>query len=147
MIRIEHEVVVDRPLAAVFAYVSDPANVPEWQAGVVETTKEEEGRMRVGLRWRVVRTFLGRRMEGTVEAAAYDSGRELPVRVVSGAIPLRVRHLFDTAAGATRIRVSAEGEPAGFVRLGSRFVARAAERQLKEDFSRLKRVLEERAAG
>ena len=147
MIRVEHELVVHRPLAAVFDYVSDPANVPEWQTGVVETTKADEGGMRVGLRWREVRTFLGRRIEGTLEATAYERGREFSLRVVSGPIPLHVRHLFDPADGGTRIRVSAEGEPAGFARLGSRVVARAAERQLKGDFARLKRVLEERVAG
>lgn len=144
MIRIEHELVVDRPLEDVFAYVTDPANVPEWQSGVLETTKEPEERLRAGTRWREVRTFLGRRMEGTLEATAYEPGAEFSLRALSGPLPFEVRHLFERAGGATRIRVVAEGEPAGFARFGQRFVARAAERQLKGDFARLKRVLEDR---
>ena len=144
MIRIEHELVVERPLEDVFAYLSDPANVPEWQTGVVETTKEEEGGMRVGVRWREVRSFLGRRMEATLEAIAYEPGREFSLRAVSGPIPLQVRHLFDRADAGTRITVLAEGDPGRFARLGSRLIARAAERQLKDDLAELKRVLEER---
>jgi uncharacterized membrane protein len=141
---IEHELVIERPLDEVFAYVTDPANVPRWQSGVLSTTKTSEEPMRAGVRWREVRTFLGRRVEGTLEATEYEPGRLFAVKSVSGTVAIQVRHLFEPFDGGTRIRVLAEGSPGRLRRLGGRFVRRAAERQLKGDFARLKRLLEER---
>ncbi len=142
---LEHEVVIERPLEEVFAYVADPANVPEWQAGVVSTTKTSDEPMATGVRWREVRNFLGRRVHGTLEATEYEHGRLFALRTVSGTAAIRVRHLFEPFDGGTRIRVLAEGNPGRLGRLGGRFVRRAAERQIRGDFARLKRVLEERA--
>ena len=142
MVGVEHEVVVERPLDEVFAYVANPGNVPEWQSGVLET--DFAGEMRVGARWREVRTFLGRRVEATLEATAYEPTGEFALRVASGPIPFSVRHFFAPAAGGTRIRIVAHGEPGGLLRFGAAVVARAAERQLRTDYSRLKDVLEGR---
>jgi uncharacterized membrane protein len=141
---VEHEIVIERPLEEVFAYVADPANVPEWQAGVVSTTKERDEPMRAGVRWREVRTFLGRRIEGTLEATEYDPDRLFALKTVSGSVAIEVRHLFERFDGGTRIRVLAAGQPGRFGRLGARFVGRAADRQLRADFARLKEVLEGR---
>jgi uncharacterized protein YndB with AHSA1/START domain len=41
--RFEREIVIDRPPAEVFAYLSDLANVPEWQGSVVELRPEADG--------------------------------------------------------------------------------------------------------
>ncbi len=142
MVRVEHEIVVERPLDEVFAYVTDPRNVPEWQSGVLET--DFDGEVHVGACWRELRSFLGRRVEATLEATAYEPASEFALRVASGRIPFGVRHLFEQVDGGTRIRIVAEGEPGGFLRLGGAVVSRAAERQLRTDYSRLKDVLEGR---
>ena len=142
MIRIEHEVVVRRPLAEVFAYVSDPMRTPEWQASVIETRRESGEPFGAGSRWREVRQFLGRRLEATVAAEVYEPEREFSVRAESGPVPFRVRHLFEEVDGGTRISVVAEGEPGRLARLGAPLVARAAETQLRQDFARLREVLE-----
>jgi carbon monoxide dehydrogenase subunit G len=145
MIEVEREVVVDRPPDEVFAYLSDPTNIPEWQSGVVEVGKESEGGMGAGARWREVRSFLGRRIEQTIEATAYEPGKEFSLAVVSGPIRFRIRHLFEPAGDSTRIRVIGRGELGGFAKLGRRFVIRALERQFEADFAKLKEVVESRA--
>ena len=141
---VEHEIVIERPLDEVFAYTAEPANAPEWQAGLVSTTKTLDEPMRTGIRWREVRSFVGRRVEGTLEATEYEPGRIFALRTVSGTIALEVRHVFEPFDGGTRIRVLAAGSPGRLGRLGGRFVRRAAERQLRDDLARLKEVLEAR---
>ena len=141
---LEHEIVIERPLDEVFAFVTDPANAPRWQSGVLSTTKTSDEPMGAGVRWREVRTFLGRRVEGTLEATEYDPDRLFALRSVSGTVAIEVRHLFETFDGGTRIRVLAEGDAGRLGRLGGRFVRRAAERQLKGDLARLKQLLETR---
>jgi uncharacterized membrane protein len=144
-VTVEHEIVIERPPWEVFAYVADPANAPEWQSGVTTTTKTAGEPMRAGVRWDETRTFLGRRVQGTLEATEYEPESLFAFRSVSGGVAIAVRHLFEPFDGGTRIRVLAEGDPGRFGRLGGRFVRRAAERQLKADFARLKQVLESRA--
>jgi carbon monoxide dehydrogenase subunit G len=144
VIKVEREIVVDRPPEEVFAYLSDPDNIPEWQSGVLEARKDSQGPMGVGARWREVRTFLGRRIEQTIEATAFEAGKEFSLEVVSGPVPFRIRHLFEAAGGGTRIRVTGEGELGGFAKLGRRFVIRALERQFETDFAKLKEVVESR---
>jgi uncharacterized membrane protein len=141
---LEHEIVIERPVDDVFAYVTDPVNAPEWQSGVLSTTKTSDEPMRTGARWREVRTFLGRRIQGTLEATEYEPGQLFALKTVSGTVAIEVRHLFEPFDGGTRIRVLAEGNPGSLGRLGGRFVRRAAERELKRDFARLKDVLEGR---
>lgn len=49
-----HEVIeVDRPQGEVFAYVADFANAAEWDPGVVESERLDEGPVGVGARYRV----------------------------------------------------------------------------------------------
>ena len=55
---------IDLPPDEVFAYATDPANVPEWQSSALETTVD--GPLQAGATGREVRTFLGRRMESTI---------------------------------------------------------------------------------
>ena len=144
MVKVEHEVFVDRPPDDVFAYVSEPENVPEWQSGVLESRRETKGPLEPGARWTEVRTFLGRRFESTLEATALEPRREFSLRVVSGPFPFEVRHLFEAEGGGTRIRVVAEGDPGRAFKLGAPVAVRAAEKLFANDFARLKQILETR---
>ena len=53
--RFDLDVRIDRPVADVFAYVTDVRNVPEWQESAVSAEWIEDGK-----RFRERRTFLGR---------------------------------------------------------------------------------------
>ena len=46
MIKIEHSVVVDRPVEEVFAYATDVSKVPEWQTSALEA--RVDGPMQAG---------------------------------------------------------------------------------------------------
>jgi polyketide cyclase/dehydrase/lipid transport protein len=50
-----HPQVIERPLAEVFAFVSDPENLPRWNYYVIGCTKLEAGPTRVGSTYRLVR--------------------------------------------------------------------------------------------
>ena len=48
LIRIEHSVVIDRPLDDVFAYLAAPWNMPEWQEAVLGSEPDRRPAHRTG---------------------------------------------------------------------------------------------------
>ncbi len=145
MVKIEFSLAVERPPEEVFEYLTDPEHLPEWQAGVIEARKESESPMGVGTQMRDVRTFLGRKMESTVEVTAYDPPTTFGLKVLSGPVPFSVMHTLESTNGGTRITFAGEAEPGGFFKLAEPIVARTAERRFKTDFETLKDLLEARA--
>jgi uncharacterized protein YndB with AHSA1/START domain len=142
MIRIEFIVEVKRPPAEVFAYLTDPANLPEWQASAIEASAD--GPIAVGTHISEVRKFLGRRMESTLEVTEYEPGAKFSLKTLSGPVPFEVRHTLRADDGGTSLTLVGEGEPGGFFKLAEPLVARQAERQFKGDFETLKELLEAR---
>ena len=144
MIKEEHSVTIDRPLGEVFAYLTDVRNGPEWQQGVLEMRPEREGAVSVGSRFTEVRTFMGRRIESTLEVTEHDPDRRFTIATLTGPVRFTVRHTFEPSGDGTRVHVAGEGEPTGFFGLGERLVGRQARRAFERDFSRLKALLEAR---
>jgi uncharacterized protein YndB with AHSA1/START domain len=142
MTRLEFSLEIERPIDEVFAYVADPANLPEWQSSAIEARMETAAPMAAGTRFVEVRKFLGRQIKSTVEVTQYDPSRRFAIRTVAGPVTFRVDHVFEPLAGATRLAVSGEGESGRLFKTGEALMIRAAERQMKGDFQRLKRILE-----
>ena len=144
MIRVEHSVTINRPPSEVFAYVSDPEKLPEWQSTALEARWETPGPIAVGSRAVEVRKFLGRRMESTMEVTGFELDRELSFRVLDGPVPFQVTQKFEAVGDGTRLDVVLEGEPGGFFKVAEPLVARAAKRQLEGDSATMKDILEAR---
>jgi carbon monoxide dehydrogenase subunit G len=140
LISFEHSVTIDRPAETVFAYLTDVRNLRRWQQGVVEI--RPGGDMGPGATFTEVRSFLGKRIESTIEVTEYEAPRLFSIKVVSGPIPFSVRHTLEPSGDATLLQVEGTGEPGGFFKLAEGLVARQAERAAKKDFARLKKTLE-----
>jgi uncharacterized protein YndB with AHSA1/START domain len=140
--RFEHEIVIARAPADVFAYLADLANLPEWQGSVVEIRPEDNGKLRTGARFTEVRRVAGRRLESTLEVETVQPDRELTLRAVAGPVPGRVRHLLEPVADGTRLRIVGELAGGGLRGLAGPLLERAARREAEADLRRLKRLLE-----
>lgn len=141
--RFEHEVVIARPPAEVFAYLSDLANLAEWQGSVREVVPDEPGPLREGARFTEVRRVAGRRIESKLEVETLAPDRELALRVVSGPMPGSVRHLLEPVGDAkTKLRIVGELSGGGLRGLAGPLIERAARREAEADLRRLRQVLE-----
>jgi carbon monoxide dehydrogenase subunit G len=136
--RYEHEVEIERAPDEVYAFLSDPESLPKWQHEVLEVRRESE------TRFTEVRTFVGRRVESTIEVTVAEPGREFSLRSEGGPVRFSIRHLLEPAGeGGTLVRVIGESEGAGgLFKLGGRLLNRAIQRRVREDFARLKEHLE-----
>ena len=95
---------VDRPADDVFAYATDPARVPEWQAGVVSGHMDGGG-TGVGARCISVRRIGGAERASTSELVHVDPPRTWSVRGIDGPIRAAVDVTVEPI-GANRSRVS-----------------------------------------
>lgn len=142
MARIEQTVEIERPPEDVFAVLTDPGRLADWQGTVVEAELEGDGPMRAGARVREVRSFLGKRIESTVEILEHEPPSRFALRSAAGPVSFHVEQSVEPTASGSRVRVSMEGEARGVMAVGSRIAVKAAERQLKSDLASLKRLLE-----
>ena len=141
--KIDLTIDIDRTPEDVFAYLTDPENLPEWQASALEC--RWEGARAAGARIHERRTFLGREVTSEVEVTAYEPDRRFALRSLAGPLPFEAVHVLEPRDGGTRLVFHGNAEPGRFFKLGGSMVRRAAERQFRTDFERLKGILEERA--
>jgi uncharacterized membrane protein len=138
----DFDVSVDRPVADVFAYVTDVRNVAEWQESAASAEWLEEGK-----RFRERRQFMGRTAELTLEVTALEPNRRFDVRTVSSPVSFEIRHTFEASDGGTVVHVHGKAKIGGMLRLAAGMAKHQAERQFRSDFERLKAVLERRDEG
>lgn len=142
MIKFGFPVDVARPVEDVFAYLTDPANLPEWQ-GTSEVTQLTEGPVSNGTRFREVHERRGFRVESVTEVTEYERNRRFHVDVVSGPIPLHGRWKLEPTAAGTRIHFRAEGRAPRNLRFAEPLLARVLQYRFRAQHRRLKRALED----
>lgn len=138
-VRFDLEITIERPAQAVFAYIADVRNLPEWQESAVSAEWIEEGS-----RFRERRSFLGRNADIELEVTAVEEDRRFDVRAVSGPVRFEIRHSFEAVGDATLLHVTAEAAIGGALRFAASMAKKQAERQFRSDLQRLKQRLERR---
>lgn len=145
MIDFDFSIDVARPVPEVFAYVTDPAMLPDWQGsdGVEPLTPGPVG---PGSRFREVRTVLGRRLESITEVTLYEPDRGFGIRIVSGPAPVDDRWSFAPIPGGTRVHFSTMGRAPRPLGALEPLIGALLERRRREHHRRLRAALERRPA-
>jgi uncharacterized protein YndB with AHSA1/START domain len=137
----KHDVLINRPIEDVFAFVADGENGAKWRPGVLDIKRiSDDG---VGSRYRQgVSGPMGRRVAADYEITAFEPPRRLEFQAIAGPVRPRGRHDFEAVDGGTRVTFSLQAEIAGWKKLllGS-MVAKTMEAEVRS-LERLKSVLE-----
>jgi uncharacterized protein YndB with AHSA1/START domain len=139
----EQSIVIDRPIAEVFAFVTDQRNTPGWQAGLVEARPLTEGPLGVGSGYALVRKFMGRRMEATNEYTEFVTDRFVAFRTLSGP-ELQASYQFEPVAEGTKVTSRVLLRIPGVMRLMEPLVGRSLRREMQIALPALKALLESR---
>jgi uncharacterized protein YndB with AHSA1/START domain len=137
---------VARPAEEVFAYVTDPSTMPEWQQGCVSGHMDAPT-TRVGSKCTTVRRIGGRDREVTTQITEYDPPRRWADRGIDGPIRAIVAVTVEPLADGSRSRVTIELDFAGHgigKLLVPLIVRRQAAGEMPENMRRLKQRLEAR---
>jgi uncharacterized protein YndB with AHSA1/START domain len=131
----------------VFAYVTDPARLPEWQESVV-SAESSETPVRVGTKARVTRRFGRREMTQTAEIAELTPPTHWAIRGLDGPVRGNVKGTIEPLENATRSRVTIEldlqGQGIGKL-LFPLFVRRRVQSEMPRNVQTLKERLERMA--
>ena len=102
MARYRASLETSRSADEVFAYLSDFATTQEWDPGVAEATRIDDGPVREGSEVRLLASFLGRTVPLTYRVVEFDP-------------PRSVTMLGENATVASRDRITVEPTPEGAV--------------------------------
>jgi uncharacterized membrane protein len=148
MVHIASELEIARPVHEVFAYVTDPGKLAEWQETTVSVTQQTPGPLRAGTRLREVRSApLGKQVESLVEVAEYEPDRVFAMRILDGPLKVDGGYRFEASPGGTRVAFEAQGELHGPLRAMAPLVRRVLARQFGVYHRRLKEILEGQTSG
>lgn len=137
------ETVIQRPVGDVAAFASEPDNAPIWYENIKAVEWKSSRPLAVGSRLAFVAHFLGRRLAYTYELVELVPGKKLVMRTAEGPFPMETTYEWHPEGdAATRMTLRNRGEPTGFSRLMSPFMASAMRRANRKDLARLKAVLE-----
>jgi uncharacterized membrane protein len=142
MITVETNLEIRRPVEAVFAFVADRRNTPQWQGTSKEIQVTPDGPPIVGTRSTQVVSFLGVKLEATDEITALEPNRSLSIKGSSGPASLEATWWFEEVGEGTRVSGTYQVEPGGLFKVAGPLFASQAKKQMEADFQRLKEVLE-----
>ena len=147
MTRFVRQIEVPPPPGEAFAYVADFATTAEWDPGIVEARRLDDGPLGGGSRFEVVSAFGERRLPITYTITAFEP----PSRIVLEGVGERFRGTDEIrfapgADGGTRIDYIADLALRGVARVAEPFMRGRFEQVVDEGSIGLERTLRSRAA-
>ena len=142
MVDIANSVTIDRPVAEVFAFVTDLSNEPAWHTDLLEARRVSEGPVGIGTRYEVrFKPFMGN-SEGTEEVIGFEPNRLQVVRGEVGPMRPTVTYLVEPANGGTRFTRRLHLEASGLMGVVIPLMRPMIARTNAVFVTNLKRVLE-----
>lgn len=145
MINLDFGVLVDRPVKDVFAFVSNPNNMAQWNSAVVSLQQATPGAVGVGTKFKTVGEMMGRRIEGEMQITIYEPDTKCGFQLQAGPMQVNLMLAFKTVGTGTKINLNAQGNPGGIFKLAEGVMAGQVKSMMEGNLARLKTVLEKEA--
>ncbi len=147
MVRIHGDILIERPVEAVFDFVADERNEPRFNPQMATSSLESDEPIGEGSRFRTTLRSVGRLVPMTVEFTRYERPRRLGSRSHTRAMLTEGDLTFEPESSGTRMRWSWDVEVRGPLRFADALVARIGDRQERRIWGNLKALLEEEEPG
>ena len=147
MLAVKKSVLIERPLAQVWEFLTDLANTPKWDVGVTETRVTSDGPPGLGTTFENVGMFLGRYSVRPYKVTEYDLNRRITVEMTTPPGFIRrasVSYGFEPAGRGTKLTAVGQVELRGFFKILQPMMLRRGTRDFEGDLANLKRLLEAR---
>jgi carbon monoxide dehydrogenase subunit G len=139
--RAQHSVVINKPVAEVFAYMADYTKNPTWQSGIISV--RQDGPLRLGQRIQIKRTVMGRETDSTVEVSYFEPNVRFGSKTVSGPADYEGGYRFEAVGeGATRVTYEGTIKVGMFLGPMAKVLIKMFQSQMEEGLGKLKGLLE-----
>ncbi len=145
MINLDFGVLVDRPIKDVFAFVSNPNNMSQWNSAVVGLEQITPGTVGVGTKFKSIGEMMGRRIEGEMQVTIYEPDTQCGFQLQAGPMQVNLALSFKTVGTGTKINLNAQGNPGGIFKLAEGVMAGQVKSMMEGNLARLKTALEKGA--
>lgn len=148
-VKVRHGVLVQRSPQDVFAFVSEPDNMPQWQSTLFEVTEKKQtkkdahqkDKLQAKARVRDRRNVLGKDIDSEYEVIDYAQDQRLALKVVDGPVSFQMKWEFEPLDGGTWFSAEGEGD-LGDLRMSAAAANRSAQHLLENDLATLRDLLE-----
>ncbi len=142
------EIHIGRPVAAVYAFLSDPQNRRLYDPTLREVRQSSEGPVQVGMRIGEVRSMLGQTREMVTEVIAVDPLRMISYRTLpEDPFVAYGSYFFAASQTGTRLTLDFTLAPSGLRQLIVPIMQGKLRRDIAQGLQNIKSVLESEAAG
>ena len=143
MPHVKESVHIDRPVADVFAYVSDPDNQTTIQSNMIEF--DSDGPMEKGTRTSGVTRVAGRRVDWSAEVTEFHQDRRVEIRSLDAPMEFHITWTYEPDGDGCRVTFEQEVGSLGsfFGRLADPIVTKMYSRDVRGNLDNLKILLEE----
>lgn len=142
MVRIDGEVVIDRPVEVVFDFVADERNEPAYNPALSGVDKLTPGPLGAGTRFQAVSRARGRSMGMTIELTEFERPGRLSSLTRMEAMDVEGTLTFEPVGTGRRMRWVWDLHPRGVLRVAGSLIARIGRREEQAIWARLKAHLE-----
>ncbi len=141
--RVEGNLVIDRPLEEVFDFVADERNEPRYNPQMTRAEKISPGPIGVGTQFHSVMTGVGGTADMRIEFTAFERPKRIAETTHLSNMDIRGELLFEPVPRGTRMTWIWEIQPRGLLKLMGPLVRLMGERQERTIWTGLKQVLEQ----
>jgi carbon monoxide dehydrogenase subunit G len=142
MINFEISTLIDRPVQDVFTFISNPLNLPKWQAMIAGIEQVTPGAVGVGSKYKVSAEMMGRKIDGVMEVVEYQPSTRFGFVNNAGPLLVTVTVTLKPVGTGAKVTINAQGEPGGLFKLAEGALAGQVKNQMEANLARLKAVLE-----
>jgi uncharacterized protein YndB with AHSA1/START domain len=144
MINLISSTLIKRPVKQVFDFVSTPENDFQWQYGTLATARLSKGSRAVLTFFRSIGHLMGRRNLSTFEITEFEPNKKYGFKSLSGPLHSQTSYTFEMADSGTKITISTQADVVNFFHMDEGFLEKKMKKQLKENLTMLKDLLEAR---
>ncbi len=145
MIRVEHTVVIDRPIEEVFAFMAEVENLKQWAENTIEARQTSEGPVSAGTTCTVRSKAMGRVMAHHFVVTQYEPYTRYAAKSTSGPFPMQMSYSLEPTDGGTKVYTVSEADLGGIARIAGPVLSAMARKQIAADHRKLKAMLESQA--
>ena len=141
---IEESVVIDRGRSEVFAFATDPVNVPLFNSNMVSFEQLTEGPVGKGTRNHGMVRVAGRTIEWTTEVTDFEQDRRVMSKSIESPVGFGLDITYEDANGGTKVTWHQDSETYGgfFGKLADPLVTRMYAKDVRSNLEKLKELVE-----